>query len=295
MKLPSEAPAAKALEDSVRDCRLRRWIVLGAGTIVPAPRRAPASHLLELELEGRRRGVLFDLGPGALSRVADAGFALEDVRHVLLSHFHPDHSADLVALLFAWKLPRYRGLEAPVIWGPKGLADLVANLGRAWGSWVDPGERIRVREIEPREELALDGLRVTGYPTLHTRESLAYRVESPRGTIVTYSGDTGERGEIAAAARAADLLVIECAAPDGAEIEGHLAPAGVARIAAAASPRHIVLTHAYPEVAALDPALRVRERWQGPVWAALDGWSFAWDRDERVLGPVSQEDAGERR
>ncbi|HLU49749.1 MAG TPA: ribonuclease Z [Planctomycetota bacterium] len=265
---------------------LCRWVVLGAGTIVPQPSRSPASHCLEIVAAGGRQAILFDLGPGALARAGDQGFGLEEIRHVVITHFHPDHCADLVALLFAWRLPRFASSEPPVLWGPKGIRQLVRNLAGAWGAWVEPGDRFRIEEVEPGSDLDIDGLRITPYSTLHTDHSLAYRIESPQGAVAAYTGDTGEGGDIVAAARDADLLVIECAVPDGEEVEGHLAPAAVARIASEARAKRVVLTHAYPEAAALDLAALVSTGFDGPVWVARDGWTFAWDSEERPFGPA---------
>src|SRR5690606_16378031 len=217
----------RAAPSDVTNAILCRWVVLGAGTIVPQPSRSPASHCLEIVAAGGRQAILFDLGPGALARAGDQGFGLEEIRHVVITHFHPDHCADLVALLFAWRLPRFASSEPPVLWGPKGIRQLVRNLAGAWGAWVEPGDRFRIEEVEPGSDLDIDGLRITPYSTLHTDHSLAYRIESPQVAVAAYTGDTGEGGDIVAAARDADLLVIECAVPDGEEIEGHLAPAAV--------------------------------------------------------------------
>jgi len=79
-----------------------RLIVLGSGTAVPRADRASSCYLVD---DGAGHVLLVDLGPGALHRAAAAGCALPDIDAVLLTHVHPDHCADLVALQFALRNP----------------------------------------------------------------------------------------------------------------------------------------------------------------------------------------------
>jgi len=72
------------------------------------------------------------------------------------------------------------------------------------------------------------------------------------------------------AARGCDLLVVECSAPDGLGVTGHLTPAEVGELCAVAGPRRVALTHQYPAAAAADLAAAVRRRFDGPVEQARD-------------------------
>ena len=71
--------------------------ILGAGTGVPIPQHSPAGVLIQIGATP----LLFDLGPGTLSRLNAAGVSYRDLEYVFLTHLHPDHTLDLVMLLQA--------------------------------------------------------------------------------------------------------------------------------------------------------------------------------------------------
>jgi glyoxylase-like metal-dependent hydrolase (beta-lactamase superfamily II) len=83
-----------------------RLTFLGTGTGVPSKDRASPACLLELPAAR----LLIDLGPGSLRQLARVSLAVPDLDGLLLTHLHPDHSADLAPLLFAGK---YRPLWPP--------------------------------------------------------------------------------------------------------------------------------------------------------------------------------------
>ena len=85
-----------------------RVTILGSGTAIPARGRFPAGVLVE----AADWSMLVDAGPGTLRRLADVGIGLERIAAVLLTHYHTDHTADLAALLFGLRNPRYRGRAA---------------------------------------------------------------------------------------------------------------------------------------------------------------------------------------
>jgi len=74
-----------------------RVTILGSGTCVPSLTRSACAVLLETS--GSR--LLFDLGPGTMRRLLEAGVTIEEIDWIVLSHFHPDHSAELAPYLFA--------------------------------------------------------------------------------------------------------------------------------------------------------------------------------------------------
>jgi ribonuclease BN (tRNA processing enzyme) len=91
--------------------------ILGSGTAIPSGERFPAGYLLA---SGGAR-VMVDCGPGTLRRLAQAGCSLAQLDAVLLTHFHTDHCADLAALLFALRSPRFGGRGPLHVFGATGL------------------------------------------------------------------------------------------------------------------------------------------------------------------------------
>jgi ribonuclease BN (tRNA processing enzyme) len=117
--------------------------------------------------------------------------------------------------------------------------------------------------------VAFGGGEVSAHPVPHIASSVAFRFAAEGRTLVI-SGDTDYGPGIVAAARGADLLVLECATPDAGKLDGHVTPALCARIAAEAAVGKLVLTHFYPAADEIDAAAEVRRHWPGVVVAAED-------------------------
>ena len=76
-------------------------IVLGSGTGIPLSYRASPA----LAMIGYDNPVLFDMGPGTLRQLARIGINHDKIEQIFISHFHPDHTADLIHFLFATRNP----------------------------------------------------------------------------------------------------------------------------------------------------------------------------------------------
>ncbi len=246
-----------------------RLVTVGTGTVVPDPQRASACHWIE----SGTTTILVDCGAGAVQGLARAGLSWGELQHLLISHFHTDHVGEIPSLLFALRHalqpPRSKPLD---IWGPMGTRRLFDALSLALGSWlVKPGFPLRFHEIEPGAPARIGDLWVSAVETPHTEESLAYRFEG-EGTALGYTGDTGPSDDLAHFFRGIDLLLAECSLPDDIAIDIHLSPRGLARLAAAAGVRRLVVTHVYPQLGALDvPVLIERAGYEGEVIMAHDG------------------------
>ena len=81
------------------------WIVLGAGSILQQPGHGCAGYALQ-EGEGGDL-TLFDCGPGTLRSLVNSGLQLEQVKRVVITHFHLDHVLDLFALAYARRNPGF--------------------------------------------------------------------------------------------------------------------------------------------------------------------------------------------
>lgn len=247
-----------------------RLTVLGSGSALPQPGRATSCYLLD---DGAGTRVLVDLGPGALQRAAGAGCALPDLDAVLLTHLHPDHCADLVALQFALRspllAPRPRPLE---LHGHPDTALLIARLRNAWPGWLAAGpDRFAFRPAAPGPLPVRGAWRVEAFRVAHHATSLGFRVTLPDGFTLAFSGDACEGAELQALGREADLFVLEAAGADASPLDGHLTPRRAGAVAAACRARHLLLTHFYPPVLAEPAADRARETFEGRVTLAQDG------------------------
>lgn len=246
--------------------------VLGSGTVAPsATRTAPAHWVVS-----RDTRLLLDCGAGVLHRAASLGLPWQDVTHVALTHFHPDHWGELPMLLFAlkWGIEPSRNAPLAVI-GPVGLRARLTLLAGALGDWVlDPGYPLHVHELAPGEAVELGaGTMLQCCKTLHTAESLAYAVRDGLGHLV-YTGDTGLDAALARWAEGCDVLLAECSLPEDRAIAIHLTPAQAGELARMAGAGQLVLTHFYPPIEGTDPAAAAARVFGRPVVAACDGDRF---------------------
>jgi ribonuclease BN (tRNA processing enzyme) len=246
--------------------------VIGSGTVVPRISRRQSCVVVRTEEEV----LYFDLGSGAVRGMLHAGLDPFTVDRVFFTHFHPDHTVDIVPLLFAIKYGTEKKREGPItLYGPEPFADFFGKITNVWGEWMLGDYPTEVRELPHTcpSPLTLPGLHVSWSPVEHRPESIAYRLEGENGAFV-YTGDTEYAESVVELARGAHTLLIECSFPDDAPVRGHLTPSAVARIAREADVERVVLTHLYPPADALDLTEEVGRGFEGEVLVAEDGLDF---------------------
>jgi ribonuclease BN (tRNA processing enzyme) len=148
-------------------------------------------------------------------------------------------------------------------------------LADTFGDWLRSTPfPMTVQEIAPGQVLDLgDGVLLGATKVPHTPESVAYSV-SRGGRRVVYTGDTGYDPMLGEWAHGADVLLCECSLPTDMAIPEHLTPEQCGALAAAALPKHLVLTHFYPPVERVDIRSLVAAHYAGPVSIAGDGSTF---------------------
>jgi len=244
-----------------------RCTILGSGTSLPVPDRAPPGYLIH----GGGRTVLVDPGPGAVHRAGVAGVDLATLEVVCVSHLHLDHCNDLGQLLFTLRNPRLARTAPLVVAGGPGLTRHLEGLVRLHGGWVDAdGYSLRVQS-DARWRFAAGTLGIQAGPVDHITGSVGFRFMGPDGATLVYTGDTTGDDDTITLARGADCLLMECSSPDDAPIPKHSTPADVIRVARAARVRRVVLTHFYPGIDATVAAAQVADATGIPCTAAVDG------------------------
>jgi ribonuclease BN (tRNA processing enzyme) len=254
-----------------------RLITLGTGTVALTPARVCAGHLLQ----AGDVMLLMDCGSGVTHRLAQHAPRWREITHVAFTHFHADHIGDFATLVFGWKYGSIPGRSTPLtVIGPAGIADLLGRLADGFGGWLrEPGFPMTIVEIAPGATMELgDGVTLSATKVPHTPESVGYSIVRG-GRRVVYTGDTGYDPMFAEWARGADVLLCECSLPDDMGIPEHLTPAQCGALAAAALPKHLVLTHFYPPVERTDVRADVAAHYAGPVTLAEDGATFEIEED----------------
>src|SRR5512139_425535 len=173
---------------------------------------------------------LVDCGYGALGALVRANLNYRAIDHVLLTHLHDDHAADLVALLgHQWTGGR---VTPTTVHGPAGTRRLVDaairyNQVNEEIRLVDETRSVRVAQMfrahevpataEPalvlREgDVTVRAVQNTHYPAATLRRvphrSIALRFDA-RGRSIVFSGDTAYSSALVGLARGADVLVCE--------------------------------------------------------------------------------------
>jgi ribonuclease BN (tRNA processing enzyme) len=250
-------------------------IILGSGTTIPHPQRASPSIAVFID----DQFLLLDIGPGTVRQMTRAELTHEQIDYIAISHFHPDHTADLIHFIFATRHPPVLKKRKPfTIIGPKGLSDFLTLLRKSYGTWLDlPSGLLTVEELHTgkKDHIAFDTFSIQSSPMRHTPHSIGFRVEDNSGRVIVYSGDTGYCEEIVDLARGADLLILESSFPDEGEVQGHLTPSKAGEIATRSGVKRLLLTHFYPECLRSDIEQQCRKTYQGKLILAVDLMSLS--------------------
>ena len=245
-----------------------RLTILGSGTCVPRLERSSAGYMLETGSSL----VLLDMGPGTIRRLLETGKSTDNVTHICLSHFHPDHSADLIPFLFATKYGGSRRRQPVQLFGGPGFELFLKALQAAYGPWLSNSRELwSINELDPaRGPIGLPDFTLRFAQVCHRPESLAFRIETRDGFCLVYGGDSDYCRNLVEIAMGADLLVCESSMPDGQKVDGHLTPSLAGRVATSAAVAKLVLTHFYPACDAVDIAKQCRATYKGPLVLAQD-------------------------
>jgi ribonuclease BN (tRNA processing enzyme) len=242
-------------------------LVVGSGAAYPN-RPGTASSCYVIIYEGAM--LCLDMGQGAFAGLAGR-LEPADLAGVVVSHLHPDHFVDLVALRhylrYEFHPPRRLRVIAPARLGER-LDGVTGEAGFAAGSL----------EIEDRAEGHVEvGLfRVESVRVTHTEDSFATRVtlaSAPDGPGLVYSGDCGRAADLSPLIRPGDVLLCEVAfGPGPVPVPDlHLDGAAVGLLAAATGASQVLLTHLQLN---RDPAATlsaVRAEYSGVVALVSDG------------------------
>ena len=244
---------------------------LGSGTGIPSAHRGSPCIVIRY----RTHYFLFDIGPGTLRALSRMGTRFDLLEAIWITHFHPDHTADLAHLLFATKYPPVLENRSPfILMGPPGLEKFLRQLQTSYSPHLDlPGDLIDIREVDPTkgQSISWQDFQFKVCRTKHTQESIAIRMQAPTGRSIVYSGDTDYSEDIVSLSQSADLLILEASFPEGQKVKGHLTPSEAGMIAEKAEVGKLVLTHFYPECLGTDIGAECRKNFTGEIVLASDG------------------------
>jgi len=139
---------------------------VGTAGSVPTARRGLPALLL-------RRGadrILFDCGEGTQRQLLRS-VGLMDLTDVFITHFHADHWLGLPGMLKTFDL---RAREKPLtIYGPPGLAKLLASMRHVWGGIA---YHVEIVELADDDVVERDEYVIEAFPVAHRGAAYGYAV-----------------------------------------------------------------------------------------------------------------------
>lgn len=221
-----------------------RLTILGMNGPFPAAAGATSGYLLTCG----ETSLSLDLGSGTLSRLT-ALTAPEALDALILTHWHYDHCADVLPLLY--RLEARPAGSAPLhLYAPADETSLVRQA-------VQGCKAVVLHDVRPGDAFTVGDVRIEAFSARHPVPALMLRITHD-GRTLCYTGDTNTVDGLADFAHQADFLLADGLFPTSAwaECKPHLSAAHVAQLAADASVRQFVITHLNPTI---DPETLLKE------------------------------------
>lgn len=245
-------------------------LIIGSGTGEPSLKRASPG----LVIKTRDDVLLIDPGSGTLRSLLKLGINYLDITQVYITHFHPDHTLDLISLFFVSKNPRALRENNLYLIGPDGIKDFCKKMFYLYPDALTPESYKLINFEVSNSKLNFNSFDVVSTPTLHTQSSVAFRFNFEDGGSVLYSGDTDYCKDLIELARGCDYLILECSFPEEYACPGHLSPSKVSMLAEASGCKKVILTHMYPICDRYNISLQCKKMYSGQIIIANDFYKF---------------------
>ncbi|GJQ60878.1 MAG: MBL fold metallo-hydrolase [Candidatus Scalindua sp. AMX11] len=240
--------------------------ILGSGTSIVTARRGPSGYLLRIN----DKNLLLDSGSGSLRKIVESSVSIGEIDYAIYTHFHPDHTVDMISLLFAFMIPGENKPKTLTLIGPTGMREFYQNLSKNFNHLLEPkGYNLVIVELTDsfRE---FEDFKITSSRVKHTENSVAYRFDTRRGESLVYSGDTDYCKNIVHLAKDVNALLLECSHPKQLKVDGHLNSSLAGRVARESHCRKLILTHFYPICDKYDIFGQCKEEFGGEIIIAED-------------------------
>jgi ribonuclease BN (tRNA processing enzyme) len=237
-------------------------ILLGTGTCQIEYERRASSVLIQLD----GTPVLFDCGHGVVQRLLEVGIQHNELNHIVVSHFHPDHVSDLIPFLHAGAWSRRNPRTADLhVYGPPGVQQFIDGFMNVLGTSAlqQPTYDILVHEVA--EEHFSIGSYKFDFVSLPPAGNHGLRFVW-RGKNYALTGDSNFHEQEIAFLNKVDLAIID---------SGHLDDDEIVQLAVTSQAKTIVCSHLYRELDAQNlQALAKKEGYVGTILVGRDLMSF---------------------
>ena len=218
--------------------------VVGLWNSFPKNNEATSGYLLEKD----GVTVLIDTGSGIAAHVQDY-ISIHDIHHIILTHYHHDHAADLEAFMLARRLAgRFNHRNQHLnLYGPEN-GEPAKLMKRAKYS--------KFHAIKKHSKFEIGPFKFDFHRNTHPGETYAVRAVDDLGSTLVYTSDSSYNAGLLRFAFGADLLLTDCSFYEGfdARSEGHM-NAGEAGLLAAKSDAGMTILTNLPHRGALEALL----------------------------------------
>ena len=245
--------------------------VLGSSASAPGLANPGSGFLVESDTAR----IWMDCGPGTFGALAER-MDPADVDAVVLSHIHPDHSVDLIALYsyLVWGAGSGRSVR---VLAPEGAKERIAAFVGAEAPGHALFRALAFETVGAGSQAVVGEFGLRFGSAVHSVPAVVTRIDHG-STSLTYSGDTGPGGDLIEIAGLTDLLLCE-ASLQGVRSDDtyphHLTAREAGGIASTAGAGALVLTHIPVQ---LDPQLSIDQAssaFVGSISYATPGATFS--------------------
>ncbi|ADU31611.1 MBL fold metallo-hydrolase [Evansella cellulosilytica] len=206
-----------------------KMTVVGFWHGYPEAGEATSGYLLEAD----EYNVLIDCGSGVISNVQKF-CNLNDLKAIILSHYHHDHMADIGVFHYSQILTQSK--EKKIIYGHTEDEEKFQKLHFQ--------DLVVAKAFSEKHVLTLGPFNINFHKTVHPASCYAMRIER-NGKIMTYTADTSYQEELADFAKNSDVLIAECSAYEENDVSqfGHMNSRDAGRLAQKAGVKQLLLSH----------------------------------------------------